>query len=56
MEGSAALVNSLDERTRFAAAMETVRATPFDPRPNDPTPAGYYGALLTETEPAAQAA
>jgi SAM-dependent methyltransferase len=32
----------------FSAALAVVRETPFDPRPNDPNPAGYYKALFDE--------
>src|SRR5580765_1137979 len=35
------------EEERFAAALEAVRATPFEQRPGEPTPSGYYGALFS---------
>jgi SAM-dependent methyltransferase len=32
---------------RFAAALEAVRTTPFEQRPGEPTPWGYYGRLFS---------
>jgi SAM-dependent methyltransferase len=38
---------SFEERLAlFSRALEAVRTTPFEERPDDPTPAGYYGALF----------
>ncbi len=40
-----------DVRSVYARTIEAVRALPFDYRPNEPTPHGYYGHLLDEPSP-----
>lgn len=53
MAPAAAVTDSLDS---FRAAVDAIRETPFEGRPGEPKPDGYYGALLGPSGPAQQEA